>query len=159
MTNNSPTTHKKNCINCSKEFTTEFETKKYCTQACKQDHFYKRKFNYEFIPKQRDNTENSINDNKPLSSENISIQNKPGTEDSDRYLQKYIESINQIAELKTKLEIANFRLENFLELQGMDQDDYEETLEEDEKDKFYKTLNGILPLALSAFIKKQQPNT
>lgn len=148
---------KKVCINCSKEFTTEFETKKYCSQPCKQDHFYKRKFNYEFIQKQGNNTENSINDNKSLSAENVSIQNKPRTEDSDRYLQKYIDSVNQIAELKTKLEIANFRLEHFLEIEGMDDED--ENPEETEKDKFYKTLNGILPIALSAFIKKQQPNT
>jgi hypothetical protein len=146
---------KTNCTNCNTEFETIHDTKKYCSSNCKQEHFYKRKFNLTNELKAdhlRKQTTDSLYNNEPLLSQNSNNQNRPGTQTTNDYLQQYIDAIKINAELQTKLDIAQFTLQH-RELQDID-DEEEEEEEETEKDKFYKSLNGILPIALQTLLSK-----
>jgi hypothetical protein len=150
---------KTKCTNCETEFETTFDTKKYCSNTCKQEHFYKRKFNINNVAatsqEQRNFTEISPDNNKHLFNENIINENRPRTEETNGYLQKYIETIQLNCSLQSKLDIANYMLQQKEqeEEQEDEEDDFGEgSGQESEQAKFYKTLNGLLPLALSKFL-------
>jgi len=146
---------KTKCTNCETEFETNFDTKKYCSSNCKQEHFYKRKFNINNVTatsqEQRNSPENNPDNNKPLFNENIVHENRPRTEETNGYLQKYIEAIQLNCSLQSKLDIANYILSQ-QQQEEEEEDDEEEEVSNEEQTKFYKSLNGLLPLALSKFL-------
>ena len=149
---------KTKCTNCETEFETNFDTKKYCSTNCKQEHFYKRKFNINNVTttsqEQRSSPENNPDNNKPLFNENIIHENRPRTEEANGYLQKYIESIQVNCALQSKLDIANYMLQQQQaeEEAEEEEDEVEEQANSLEQEKFYQSLNGLLPLALSKFL-------
>ena len=151
---------KTKCTNCETEFETKFETKKYCSTNCKQEHFYKRKFNIDNVTttspptshEQRIESTDSIDNNKRISSTNIVNPIRSGAETPDGYLHKYIEAIQLNCQLQSKLDIANFMLEQRNEEEEEEEEEEENELTNEEQIKFYKSLNGILPIALNKFL-------
>lgn len=150
---------KTNCTNCNTEFETIHDTKKYCSPNCKQEHFYKRKFNLTNelkTDRPRNETTHSLYNNESLLSQNRYNENRPGAESSNGYLQQYIDAIKINAELQTKLDIAQFTLQH-RELQDIDENEEEEE-EETEQTKFYKTLNGLTPIVIQTLLSKFNAN-
>ena len=157
------------CINCQTDFETNFDTKKYCSTNCKQEHFYKRKLNINNMNNDKPTTstsqeqrifaENSPDNNKRLFNENITFENRPREKETDGYLQKYIESIILNCSLQSKLDITNYILQQKEKQENEEEEEEEEGEEEtknEEQEKFFKSLNGLLPLALSKILSNGQ---